>query len=149
MFLIISLLDFTTKYVQFIELINLTQIFYAMLAFIFIVHFAFILFNVIVERRVYYHFFMKKFCTKKYEADEENTHAKIGYRSKDNLFIYEKEWLNLHLYLSLLFNISSQYLLLNLNLIKNETCKIIIVLMSGEELEEISFTSEDIEKIVL
>lgn len=86
----LSLVDFTTKYVQFIELIGLTQIFYAMLAFIFGTHLFFLLGNMISERKVYWHFLKKKFCRESYEQEGMNS-MKVGYRSNDKLYIYSKE----------------------------------------------------------
>lgn len=90
MFMFLCLVDFTTKYVQFIELIGLTQIFYAMLAFIFGSHLLFLLVNIVSERRVYWHF-LKKRCFRESYEQEGMEAVRVGYRSNDKLFIYAKE----------------------------------------------------------
>lgn len=64
MFVFICLLDFTSEYANYVSLISLTQIFYSILAFIFALHFAFIVANLVIERDVYLHFLRKKFMAK-------------------------------------------------------------------------------------
>lgn len=88
MFMFLSLVNFTTKYAEFVQLISLTIIFYALLAFIFGMHLFFLLISICVEKDVYCHFLRKKFCPKDHPELE---HSKIGYRSNQKVFIYVKE----------------------------------------------------------
>jgi len=66
MFMFLSLINFTTKYAEFVQLINLTIIFYALLAFIFGMHLVFLLLSICVEKDVYKFFLKKKFCSDDY-----------------------------------------------------------------------------------
>ena len=88
MFLFLSLINFTTKYNSTVQLINLTRIFYGLMAFVFGMHLAFMLISLLVERRVYKYFANKKWCRKEYE---EQRWMKVGYRSGEKLFVYPKE----------------------------------------------------------
>ena len=88
LFLFLSLINFTTKYNSTVQLINLTRIFYGLMAFVFGMHLAFMLISLLVERRVYKYFANKKWCRKEYE---EQRWMKVGYRSGEKLFVYPKE----------------------------------------------------------
>jgi hypothetical protein len=62
MFMFLSLVTFTTKYAQKVQLISLTVIFYSLLAFIFGLHLFFLLLSLCMERKVYHRFLQRKFC---------------------------------------------------------------------------------------
>ncbi len=64
------LINFTAKYSSRTQLIELTQLLYAVLAFIFGVHFACLLLSLLVEWRAYRHFLRKKCC--------EEDHPQLG-----------------------------------------------------------------------
>lgn len=88
MFMFLSLLNFTTKYAYYVELISLTTIFYALLAFIFGAHLFFLLTHLLLERTVYLHFLRRKFCP---DDHPQLKTERIGYRSDKSLYIYAKE----------------------------------------------------------
>ena len=88
LFMFLSLLNFTTQYAYFVQLISLTMIFYGLLAFIFAAHFFFLLLHLCIERGVYRHFLYKKICPKEHPELEEE---KIGYRSNEFVYVYVKE----------------------------------------------------------
>ena len=88
LFLFLSLINFTTKYEETSQLIKLTIIFYAMLAFLFGMHLFFLLVSICLEKEVYKHFLLKKCCP---EDHTELTDQRVGYRSDEKLFIYPKE----------------------------------------------------------
>lgn len=85
MFMFLSMVNFTTKYAYFVELIGLTIIFYALLAFIFGSHLFFLLVHLWLEWDVYKHFLFKKFCEK--DHPEVKT-EKIGYRTNNSVYVY-------------------------------------------------------------
>lgn len=70
------------------QLISLASIVYAMLAFVFGMHFFFLVLSIFVEKEVYKHFLVKKCCE---DDHEEVKQEKIGYRSNERLYIYVKE----------------------------------------------------------
>jgi hypothetical protein len=88
LFLFLSLINFTTKYTETVQLINLTIIFYTLLAFVFGMHLFFLLVSVVVEKEVYKYFLFRKCCE---EEHPELGTQKVGYRSEEKLFIYVKE----------------------------------------------------------
>ena len=57
-----GLIDFTSQYKSQVQLISLASIFYTLLAFVFGMHFFFLLLSICVERQVYKHFIFKKCC---------------------------------------------------------------------------------------
>jgi hypothetical protein len=66
MFMFISLINFTTLYTNQTALLDITVIFYGLLAFIFGMHLFFLLIAIWVEWKVYKHFCFKKFCKEDY-----------------------------------------------------------------------------------
>lgn len=62
MFMFLSLVTFTTKYAQKVQLINITVILYALLSFIFGLHLFFLLLSLCIERKVYLRYMYAKFC---------------------------------------------------------------------------------------
>jgi len=88
MFMFLSLVTFTTKYAQFVQLINLTVIFYALLAFIFGLHLFFLLLSLCIEKSVYLRFMQSKCCPKDHP---ELSLTRVGYRSNERVYIYVKE----------------------------------------------------------
>jgi hypothetical protein len=62
LFLFMGLIDFTSEYGNGVQLIDLTVIFYGLLASVFGLHFLFMVLSLIVERDVYKHFIKRKFC---------------------------------------------------------------------------------------
>jgi hypothetical protein len=88
LFLFLSLINFTTKYNTTVQLINLTQIFYAMLVFVFGMHLGFVILSICMEKDAYRHFLRKRCCREEHlELEQE----RIGYRSEKKLFIYVRE----------------------------------------------------------
>ena len=79
------LINFTTKYTSTTQLIPLTQLLYAVLAFIFGMHLLFLLLSLTLEWRVYWHFMAKRCCE---EEREELKVEKVGYRSGNKVYIY-------------------------------------------------------------
>ena len=88
LFLFLSLINFTTKYNTTVQLINLTRIFYGLLAFVFGLHLFFLGLSICIERRVYKYFINKKCCSDQFPELEGQ---KIGYRSEDKVYIYPRE----------------------------------------------------------
>lgn len=71
LFLFLSLINFTAKYTQTVQLISLTMIFYVLLAFVFGMHFTFILISLYMEKDVYKHFLFKKCCEEEHPELKE------------------------------------------------------------------------------
>jgi hypothetical protein len=88
MFMFLSLVNFAGEYAEQANLISLTMIFYGLLAFIFSLHFLFLLIHLCCERKVYRHFLRRKFCE---EEHPEVSSEKVGYRAREFVYIYVKE----------------------------------------------------------
>ena len=88
MFMFLSLVNFAGEYAEQANLISLTMIFYGLLAFIFSLHFLFLLIHLCCERKVYRHFLRRKFCE---EEHPEVSSGKVGYRAREFVYIYVKE----------------------------------------------------------
>ena len=62
----VLLINFTTKYTSTTQLIPLTQLLYAVLAFIFAMHLLFLIISLVLEWPVYKHYIKKKCCEEDY-----------------------------------------------------------------------------------
>lgn len=82
-----SLINFTAKYSQTVQLISLTIIFYTLMACVFAMHFIFMVISILMEREVYKHFLFKKCCE---EDHPETKQERVGYRADERLYIYVK-----------------------------------------------------------